>query len=112
MARPQASGTTGSSLWRDGAVLMETGDVVGRGRDPGSPHTAWRRRLLTDQDGTSSGHRAWRSVLLWDHELSRIRHGSSPALIRSAGVSGGNSAMTTIRPASYRGQTRVEVTVD
>ena len=50
-------------------------------------------------------------VLLCDHELSKVRHGSRPAVIPAAGGSGGNSATTTIRPAPHRGQTRVGVTV-
>src|SRR5512143_1822047 len=113
MARPRASGTAGRGLWPDPAVLVETGRrgyEIGRGRDPGSPRPACRGRSLTDRGVTSWEHRPWRYVLLWDHELSRIRRGSSPAVIPAARDIGGNSATTTIRPAPHRGQTRVGVT--
>jgi hypothetical protein len=108
-----ASRTAGRGLWRDGALragMWRRGEAVDRSRDPGSPHPACPGRSLTDQGVTSWEHRPWRYVLLCDHELSRIRHGSSPAVIHSARDIGGNSATTTIRPAPHRGQTRVGVT--
>src|SRR4051794_41942378 len=81
------------------------GDAVDQSRDPGSPPPACPGRSLTDQGVTSWEHRPWRYVLLWDHELSRIRHGSSPAVIDSARDIGGNFPTTTIPPPPHPGQT-------
>src|ERR1700737_4253051 len=114
MARPHASGTAGRGLWRDEALragMWRRGDAVDQSRDPGSPHPPCPGRSLTDQGATSWGHRPWRYVLLCDHELSRVRHGSRPAVIHSARYIGGNSSIPTSRPTPHRGHTRVGVTV-
>src|SRR5262245_28688192 len=111
MARPHASGRAGTAFRPDVRARARAGDASGRGRGQGSPRPASRGRPLTDQGVTSWEHRPWCYVLLRDHELSRITHGSRPAVIPAARVTGGNSATTTIRPAPHRGQTRVGVTV-
>ena len=114
MARPQPTGRAGRSLWRDGGVPARTyrcGNGASRNRDPGSPHPACRGWSHTNQAVTSWEHRPWCYVPLCDHEQSRIKHGSWPAVIHSATDIGRNSASTTTRPAPHRGQTRVRSTL-
>src|SRR5271156_5073480 len=62
-----------------------------------------RGRSLAGWGGASSGQGPRREFLLPGQELSRIRDGSRSTAIPAGGADGGNSVITTIRPAPHRG---------
>src|SRR4051794_2759380 len=97
MAPPHASATPGRSLWRD-REFPGAGVSTWRGQRPGPrPRESLSRLARAVAHGSESdimGTDTLTQFFLLDHELSKVRHGSRPALVPLDEGRGGNSATT------------------